>query len=89
MSHSSASKIAGASDTTCGGIAPAAQVREITVGLVRGQDVPIDLWIHPDTKLVTSAEFTTVIDGAEATWVLSLDRYGDTFTINPPENVTD
>ena len=70
------------------GIAPAAQVSEITVGLVRNQDVPIDLWIHPDTQLVTSAEFTTVIDDAEATWALSLDHYGDTFTINPPENVT-
>ena len=29
------------------GIAPAAQVREVTVGLVRGQDVPIDLWVTP------------------------------------------
>ena len=44
--------------------APAAEVRNITVGLVRDQDVPVELWIHPTTSLVTRAEFTTVIDGA-------------------------
>jgi len=70
------------------GIAPAAQVREITVGLVRGQDVPIDLWVHPDTSLVTAAELTTVIDGADSNWVLALHNYGDEFTIKPPANVT-
>ena len=70
------------------GIAPAAQVREVTVGLVRGQDVPIDLWVHPDTSLVTAAELTTVIDGADSHWVLALDNYGDSFTIDPPENVS-
>jgi len=70
------------------GTAPAAQVREITVGLVDGQDVPIDLWIHPATSLVTAAELTTVIDGGDSTWTLALDNYGDHFTINPPENVT-
>lgn len=69
------------------GIAPAAEVRNITVGLVRDQDVPVDLWIHPGTTLVTHAEFDTVIDGGESTWALTLDRYGDTFTIEPPENV--
>lgn len=69
------------------GIAPAAEVRNITVGLVRDQDVPVDLWIHPTTTLVTHAEFETVIDGAESSWALTLDRYGDTFTIEPPENV--
>ena len=70
------------------GIAPAAQVREITVGLVRDQDVPVDLWIHPGTLLVTAAEFDTVIDGGESSWVLGLTRYGDDFTITPPENVS-
>ena len=70
------------------GIAPAAQVREITVGLVRNQDVAVDLWIHPATLLVTAAEFTTIIEGAESDWVLALDNYGDRFTISPPENVS-
>ncbi len=67
--------------------APAAEVRNITVGLVRDQDVPVELWIHPTSSLVTRAEFTTVIDGAESRWVLELDRFGDAFTIRPPTNV--
>lgn len=69
------------------GIAPAAEVRNITVGLVRDQDVPVDLWIHPGTSLVTRAEFETTIDGARSQWALDLHRYGETFTIRPPLNV--
>ena len=68
-------------------MAPADEVRNITVGLVRDQDVPVELWVHPTTSLVTRAEFTTTIDGAESRWVLELDRFGDTFTIRPPTNV--
>ena len=70
------------------GVAPAEQVRNITVGLVRDQDVPVDLWVHPDTDLVTAVEFTTVIDGAESHWELTLSNYGEIFTIEPPEHVT-
>lgn len=69
------------------GIAPASEVRNVTAGLVRDQDVPVDLWIHPQTSLVTAAEFTTAIDGSETHWLLELDRYGDEFTIDPPENL--
>ena len=71
------------------GVAGAADVRNITVDLVRDQDVPIDFWIHPTTALVTAAEFTTAIDGADAEWKLELTDYGDSFTIEPPENVRD
>src|SRR5690606_4219993 len=46
------------------GTAPAAEVTNITVGLVRGQQVPVDLWVHPSSSLVTRAGFATVIDGA-------------------------
>ena len=69
------------------GTAPAAQVSDITVGLVKGQDVEVDMWIHPDTFLVTAAEFQTTIDGGNADWNLELDHYGDSFTIEPPANV--
>jgi lipoprotein LprG len=70
------------------GTAPAAQVSDITVGLVRGQDVEVELWIHPGTWLVTAAEFETSIDGGTTSqWALELDRYGDTFRIEPPSNV--
>ena len=69
------------------GTAPAAQVTDITVGLVTGQDVTVDMWIHPDTHLVTAAEFQTTIDGGTSDWKLELDHYGDSFTIEPPANV--
>lgn len=69
------------------GTAPAAEVQNITVGLVRDQDVPVELWIHPGTGLVTRAELTTAIDGAESRWVLELGSYGESFTIRPPANV--
>ncbi len=69
------------------GIADAADVRNITVDLVRDQDVAVDFWIHPTTALVTAAEFTTTIDGVDARWELELDNYGDDFTIVPPENL--
>ncbi len=69
------------------GIAGAEDVRNITVDLVRDQDVPVDFWIHPTTSLVTAAEFTTAIDGVDAEWMLEFDRYGESFTIEPPENV--
>jgi lipoprotein LprG len=69
------------------GTAPAAQVSDITVGLVEGQDVEVALWIHPTTHLVTAAEFETTIDGERSEWVLELGRYGDEFVIEPPENV--
>ena len=69
------------------GVAPASEVENITVGLVEDQDVPVELWIHPGTFLVTALEFETTIDGARSQWELELDRYGESFTIRPPTNV--
>ncbi len=69
------------------GVAPAAEVSNVTVGLIRDQDVPMDLWIHPGTLLVTHAEFVTDLDGATSRWELELDRYGEPFAIQPPANV--
>ncbi len=70
------------------GTAPAADIQNITAGLVRDQEVEVDLWIHPGTSLVTRAEFDTVIDGATSSWTLELGRYGTSFTIRPPQ-ITD
>jgi lipoprotein LprG len=69
------------------GTAPAAQVSEITVGLVEDQDVDVVFWIHPTSFLVTAAEFETTIGDERSQWTLELGRYGDEFTIEPPENV--
>ncbi len=69
------------------GTAPAAQMSSITVGLVRDQDVVIDLWIHPTTFLVSAVEFTTMSGGEDSQWALELSRYGDSFVIEPPTNL--
>lgn len=66
------------------GVAPAADVRNVTAGLVRDQSLPVDLWIHPQSSLVTAVELTTELDGGETHWVLELERYGDEFTIEAP-----
>ncbi len=70
------------------GTAPAAQVADITAGLVRNQDVVADFWIHPVTALVTTAEFTTVFGDEETTWLLDLSEYGETFEISPPPDAS-
>jgi len=69
------------------GTAPAADVENITVGLVEGQDVPVELWVHPGTALVTAMEFDTELAAGTAHWELELSRYGETFTIEPPPGV--
>lgn len=67
------------------GTAPASRMQAITAGLVRGQDVDLDLWVHPVTAAVTAIEFSTDFDGATSNWVLELSEYGETFEIVPPE----
>ena len=69
------------------GTAPAADVANITVGLVEDQDVVVEMWIHPTSSLVTAMEFDTELDGGQAHWELDLARYGEQFTIEPPEGV--
>jgi len=57
----------------------------ITAGLVRGQNVDLDLWIHPVTADVRAIEFSTELDGAVTDWVLELRDFGEEFSIEPPE----
>ncbi len=67
------------------GTAPAERMQAITAGLVRGQEVDLDLWLHPVTGEVTAIEFATEFDGEVSDWVLELTEYGETFDISPPE----
>ena len=67
------------------GTAAEEEMRAITAGLVRDQEVEIDLWINPTTREVTSVEFSTEFDGAVSGWQLELTEYGETFDISPPE----
>lgn len=66
------------------GTAPADAMQSITAGLVRGQDVPLSLWLHPVTARVTAVEFETEFEGESSFWVLELDQYGESFTITDP-----
>ena len=59
-------------------------MQAITAGLVAGQSVDLDLWLHPVTAEVTSVTFSTEFDGATSDWVLELTEYGETFDISPP-----
>lgn len=67
------------------GIAPAERMTAITAGLVRDQEVEIDLWVDPGTVEVMSVEFSTVFNDLETGWQLELSEYGEPFDISPPE----
>ena len=57
------------------GTAPASRIEAVTAGLVSGQDVDVELWVHPVTALVTSLEFDTESDRGTTSWVLDLGNY--------------
>ena len=67
------------------GTASAERVEIVTAGLVTGQDVEVDLWLHPVTALVTAAEFSTRHADGSTTWVLELSEYGADVVISAPE----
>lgn len=66
-------------------IALSENMQAITAGLVRGQDVELDLWLHPVTAAVRFIEFSTEFEGDRSDWVLSLTDYGEQFEIVPPD----
>ncbi len=67
------------------GTATEERIEAVTAGLVAGREVPVDLWVHPVTAVVTRVEFTTEADNGSSDWVLELSDYGDDFTIEPPD----
>lgn len=69
------------------GTATADQIEIITAGLVRNQAVVIDFWIQPVTGLVHSVEFSTDLGDGTTEWTLELSRYGEEFTIVPPDEL--
>lgn len=60
-------------------------MQAITAGLVSGQDVELDLWLHPVTAAVRFLEFSTEFEGERSDWVLALTDYGEQFEIVPPD----
>ena len=67
------------------GLAAAEQVETVTAGLVRGQDVVLDLWIDQETGHVLAAEFAADYRGEETQWRLTFSDYGADMTVDPPE----
>jgi len=67
------------------GTAPAERMQSITAGLVRGQDVDLDIWVQPVTGEVTELEFSTTFEGAQSDWRITLAEYGEDFDISPPD----
>ncbi|MEM9468230.1 MAG: LppX_LprAFG lipoprotein, partial [Actinomycetota bacterium] len=70
------------------GVAPEAELRRVTAGLVRADDVVVDLWLDPHTALVQRIEFS--VTGARygtSDWRIDLSDYGAPFTIVAPEGV--
>ncbi len=66
------------------GTAPEEQIRSITAGLVRGEDVVVDLWLDPSSGLVKAIEFETSLAGEPTQWELTLSDYGESFEIRDP-----
>ncbi len=69
------------------GRGPADRVEVITFGLVRNQDVDIDLWLDPVTGEVLEATFDTLYNGEVATWRLTFSDYGADVEIPIPEEI--
>ncbi len=69
------------------GLAPAERIEVLTFGLVRNQDVDVDMWIDPVTGHVVEAAFTTLYRGEDATWVLTFTDYGAEVTIPIPDEI--
>lgn len=67
------------------GTAPAERMQSITAGLVRGQDVDLDIWVHPVTAEVSELEFNTTFNSATSAWSITLSEYGEDFDISPPD----
>ena len=70
------------------GVAPEAELRRVTAGLVRADDVVVDLWLDPYTALVQRVEFS-VTDPRYGTsdWRIELSEYGEPFVIEAPAGV--
>jgi len=70
------------------GVAPRAELREVTAGLVQADGIVVDLWIDPYTGLVSRIEFSVEDRHGVSDWTLVLSQYGEPFRILPPSGVT-
>ncbi|MEO0493073.1 MAG: LppX_LprAFG lipoprotein [Actinomycetota bacterium] len=71
------------------GVAPERELRRVTAGLVRADDVEVVLWLDPFSALVERVEFS--VDDPRygvSAWRIDLTDYGVGFTITAPEGVS-
>lgn len=68
------------------GLADQERVELITAGIVRGQDVILDLWIDQQTAYVLAAEFDADYRGEATQWRLTFRDYGKDVTVSAPES---
>lgn len=66
------------------GLADPERLEVITAGLVRNQEVVLELWLDPVSGAVREVEFSTVNNGAISSWVLTFHGYGEALDVTPP-----
>jgi hypothetical protein len=66
------------------GLADPERLEVITAGLVRNQEVVIDIWFDMGTGAVREVEFSTVYEGETSTWTLGFNGYGEPVDVSPP-----
>jgi len=67
-------------------VAPAGGIESVTAGLIKGEDIPVDFWVLPDSGLVRKIEFSFETGEGPSNWILELTEYNEDFTISPPIN---
>ncbi len=60
------------------------RIEVITGGLVRDEEVILELWLDTKTGVVREAEFSTTYEGATSFWKLAFNGYGKPVEISPP-----
>ncbi|NNE96288.1 MAG: LppX_LprAFG lipoprotein [Acidimicrobiales bacterium] len=66
------------------GTATPERMEAVTAGLVRGEEVRLDIWIDQVTALVQRMEFEVGLGEGRSSWVLGFSSYGEPFTITDP-----
>lgn len=69
------------------GLGPAERIETLTFGLVRGQDVTIDMWVDPVTGRLQEVAFVTLYGGEDATWRMTFSDYGSEVSIPIPAEI--
>jgi hypothetical protein len=70
------------------GLGDPERLEVITAGLVRNQEVVLDLWLDTVSGAVREVEFSTINQGETSGWVLTFSGYGEPVDVTPPPSDT-